>query len=246
MDEIMQGGVPQRPPVGGTGPIELLTRGFSRVREQYWLWVGVCFVAFLLAALVPFYILLGPAVIGVASMFRRQDRGLPLEFGQMFRGFDYFTQSLPAALLLMASTLLLAAVVYVPAMIVLFATMSANDGEPAAIAVVGIILAALFMMVASFVIQSGFTLSFPLVFDRDLAGMKAVREGWKAFLANKGTVLLYGLVAGVAVMIGALACYVGVIFVLPIVAGGHWELYRSLYPELATRDEHGEWPGETV
>ena len=69
------------------------------VKDQYWLFVGMCLVAMLIGSVVPFGILLGPMMCGLYLTFFTKRRGQKVEFELLFKGFDYFGQSLIATLI---------------------------------------------------------------------------------------------------------------------------------------------------
>ena len=46
-------------------PMECLREGFDLVKDRYWLFVGICFVAILVGSAVPLGILMGPMMCGL-------------------------------------------------------------------------------------------------------------------------------------------------------------------------------------
>src|SRR5260221_850622 len=58
-------------------------------------------------------------MVGIYMCFFRRMRGEPVDFGLLFKGFDYFAQSLIAALIQMIPMV----IVMVPAYIIMFALM---------------------------------------------------------------------------------------------------------------------------
>ena len=84
---------------GVVKPVECLKAGLELVRSQYWLFVGIVAVGMIIASLVPLGILMGPMMCGIYLALFKQRRDQPVEFGDVFKGFDYFGDSLIAALL---------------------------------------------------------------------------------------------------------------------------------------------------
>ena len=74
------------------------------------------------------------------------------------------------------------------------------------------------LIIAAFVICISvlFTFAYPLIVDRKLTGMDAVKLSVKAGLANFWRILGLLLLNGVVGLAGALLCYVGVFLVLPV------------------------------
>ena len=79
-------------------PVECLKEGWALIKDQYWLFLGIVFVGVFIASAVPL-VLIGPMMVGIYLCFFRKMRGEPVEFGTLFKGFDYFAQSLIAALI---------------------------------------------------------------------------------------------------------------------------------------------------
>ena len=55
------------------------------MKDQYWLFVGMCFIGVLIGGAVPLGILLGPMMCGLYLTFFKTRRGEPIEFGTMFQ-----------------------------------------------------------------------------------------------------------------------------------------------------------------
>src|SRR6185503_20528178 len=87
-------------------PIECLSAGFALMRDRYWLLFGISAVGMLIGSVFPL-ILLGPMMCGVYLVLFEHIRGRPIQFGMLFKGFDYFVNSLIATLLFFVPMLLL-------------------------------------------------------------------------------------------------------------------------------------------
>jgi len=70
--------------------------------------------------------------------------------------------------------------------------------------------------------------SFPLLLDRNVGVAVAVRTSVKAVLANPLTMALWGLIVAASLVLGFLLAFVGLAFVLPILAHANWHLYRKV------------------
>ena len=119
---------------GVVQPVECLKAGFNLMRDQYWLFVGMCAVAMMIGSAVPLGILMGPMMCGLYLAFFRVRRGLPIEFGTLFKGFDYFGQSVVAALLHVIPITAVVIAAYIFLYVGMFAAMIAASaaGENAA------------------------------------------------------------------------------------------------------------------
>ena len=78
------------------------------------------------------------------------------------------------------------------------------------------------------VVLSTSVVSFPLLLDRNVGVAVAVRTSVKAVLANPLTMALWGLIVAASLLLGFLLAFVGLAFVLPILAHANWHLYRKV------------------
>lgn len=214
-------------------PMECLRLGWELIQGQYWLFVGMTFVGFLIGSAVPMGILMGPMMCGIYLAFFKRRRGEPIEFGLLFKGFDYFGNSVVAALL---HALPIFAVV-VPAYIVfylgMFVSLAALGNEPSGAGVLGVFfMFAVFIFVVMAVIivlTIGFTFSYPLIVDRKMAGFDSVKVSFKAAMANFWGLLAMVLLCGLLNFLGVMFCYVGVILTLPITYAAVAAAYEQVF-----------------
>jgi len=78
------------------------------------------------------------------------------------------------------------------------------------------------------VVLSISVVSFPLLLDRNLGVAVAVRTSVKTVLANPLTMTLWGLIVAVSLVLGFLFAFLGLAFMLPILAHANWHLYRMV------------------
>ncbi|MDQ3220710.1 MAG: hypothetical protein M3Q26_08190, partial [Acidobacteriota bacterium] len=72
--------------------------------------------------------------------------------------------------------------------------------------------------------------SFPLIVDRSLSGIQAMKTSAKAVWNNLSGVIGLIMVNFVLTLIGYLALCVGVYFVIPIILAGNAVAYRKVFP----------------
>jgi uncharacterized membrane protein len=214
-------------------PVECFKAGWALAKSQYWLLFGISAVGILIASVVPLGILMGPMMCGIYLAYFQLLRGQPIEFGTLFKGFDYFGQSLIATLIHVLPIL----VVFVPAYIIFYASLilliqtQGNNPDPAVmmgfLGVTGVfwLLLIIFIMVVSIL----FTFAYPLIVDRGLTGIDAVKLSVRAALGNFWRLLGLFLLNGLLGLIGVLFCYVGVLFVLPISFGALAVVYERVF-----------------
>jgi uncharacterized membrane protein len=214
-------------------PIECLKAGLELVRSQYWLFVGILAVGMIIGSVVPLGILMGPMMCGIYLTLFKQRRGQRVEFGDLFKGFDYFGDSLIAALLHMLPAFAIVIPTYIIFYISLFAMMGASGGQPDAGVVLGFFVfwaIILFVMIVILILISlAFTFAYPLIVERRLAGFDAVKLSIKAALANFWGLLGLMLLTALLGFAGALLCYVGAFLVLPISFGALAMAYEQVF-----------------
>src|SRR6185503_2782728 len=81
---------------GAIAPVECLKEGWATIKDRYWLFLGISFVTMLIGGAVP-VVLVGPMMCGLYLCLFAKMRGEPVEFGMLFKGFDYFMPGLIAA-----------------------------------------------------------------------------------------------------------------------------------------------------
>ena len=201
-------------------PMECIKAGWNLIRNQYWLFVGMTAVGVMIGSVVPLGLLMGPMMCGLYLALLQTRRGHPIEFGILFKGFDYFGDSVIATLLHMIPIV----VVFVPSYILfyvgLFVMMGQQGGEPNSAALLGFFgffaVFWLVMMVILIVVSVIFTFAYPLIVDRRLSGIEAVKLSIKAALANFWRLLGLLLLTGLLSFVGVLCCYIGVFFAMPV------------------------------
>ena len=218
-------------------PVECVKEGWALIKDQYWLFLGIIFVGVFVGGAVPI-VLIGPMMVGIYICVFRKMRGEPVEFGTLFKGFDYFAQSLIAALLQMIPMV----VVMVPAYIIMFVLMMTSmprggrmdpdESSRFVFTFLGFELVfVVVIMTVAIIVTIFFLFAFPLIADRNLSGVEAVKLSIKAARANFGGVLGLILVNVGLGILGVLCCYVGAFFVAPISLTSYAVAYRRVFPE---------------
>ena len=226
---------------GVIAPVECFKEGWALIKDQYWLFLGIVIVGMLLGGVVPI-VLLGPMMVGIYLCFFRRMRGEPVEFGNLFKGFDYFAQGLIAALIQVIPIV----VVMIPMYIIWFAfimtsmprageRMGQAEAQAFVFTFLGFELVFLVIIIAVGILTNIFFLfSFPLIADRNLSGVDAVKLSIKAGKANFGGILLLLLMNAGLGLLGVLACYVGVFFFMPVSLAATAVAYRRVFPEITS------------
>lgn len=201
-------------------PVECIKAGWNLIKDQYWLFVGMTVVGVLIGSVVPLGILMGPMMCGIYLALFKTRRGQPIEFGVLFKGFDYFGDAVIATLLHMIPIIVVIVPTYIIFYVGMFALIGTSGGEPNGGAMLGFFgfmaLVWLVIMVLLIVLSVVFTFAYPLIVDRRMSGLNAVKLSVKAGLANFWRLLGMLLLTGLLSFCGLLLCYVGIFFVMPI------------------------------
>ena len=202
-------------------PMECIKGGWNLISNQYWLILGMCIIAWMIGSAVPLGILMGPMMCGLYLTFFAMRRGEPIEFGLMFKGFEYFGQSVIATLLHIVPVM----AILVPAYIIFYVVFLLGAVAMAGSESEGLAALAMFAMIGLFwlvviviimFISIGFMFVYPLIVDRGLQGIDAVKLSFRAAMANFWGLLGMLFLNFLLSLAGLLLCIVGVYFVIPI------------------------------
>lgn len=222
-------------------PVECVKAGWALIKDQYWLFVGICVVGILIGSAVPLGILMGPMMCGMYLTFFKKRRGEPIEFGTLFKGFDFFGPSVVATLIHVVPILVIVIPAYFVFYIGIILSIATQDpNNPSPVAALGMFIMfsifILVMMIVVTVISVGFMFSYPLIADRKLAGLDAVKLSFRAAMANFWRLLGMALLTTFMSIGGVLLCYIGVFLVFPISYAAIAVAYEQVFG-LAGRDE---------
>jgi hypothetical protein len=223
---------------GAVAPFEVFGEALRLVSGQYWLLVGITVFAILLGAMAPMGVLLGPMYCGLYGCYRDKWQGRVVKFETLFKGgFDSvtFLQSFLATLLMMAAGL----TIFLPLLVIgvaaiVFAAALGNSRSGSPNGAVALLMGAgggavLLWLAATMILGALFSFTYPLIMDRRLPALDAVKLSARAAWANFGGLLglaFIGLVAGV---LGLCALYVGAFLVAPFTFGAHAVAYERVF-----------------
>ena len=232
---------------GVISPMECIQEGWALIKDEYWLFFGISIVGMLIGGAFAI-VLMGPMMVGIFLCLQQRQRHLPVEFGTLFKGFELFVQGLVVTVLKMIPVLVL----LIPYYIFIFAMMmtmksrqinSPEDANAVVATMFGFeMIFVVIMIVVSMVIELFFMLAYPLVADRRLSGLEAVKLSFRASKANFGGILGLMLLNGLFGLLGVLCCIVGVYFYLPVAFASHAVAYRRIFPDIGTIGTNSPFP----
>ncbi|MGH9871825.1 MAG: hypothetical protein ACRD9S_05075 [Pyrinomonadaceae bacterium] len=215
-------------------PVECIKAGWDLIRSQYWLFVGMTLVGIIIGSLVPLGILMGPMMCGIYLAVFKTRRGQPIEFSTLFKGFDYFGDAVIATLLHMIPIMLVIVPTYFLYIVGMFGMMATSrNGEPDPVALLSFFaifgVVWLVIMLVLIVLSVVFTFAYPLIVDRRLKGLDAVKLSIRAGFANFWRLLGMLVLTGLLTFVGVLFCYVGAFLVMPISFGAIAAAYEQVF-----------------
>jgi uncharacterized membrane protein len=214
-------------------PVECIKGSWALIKDQYWLFVGMSAVGLIIGSAVPLGILTGPMMCGLYLAYFKLRRREPIEFGTLFKGFDYFGPSVVATLLHVIPILVIVVPAYLLFYLGFFVSIVAQGDQPNPAAMLGVFgmfaLFWIFVVLVIIFISVGFTFAYPLIVDRKLQGLDAVKWSFKAAIANFWRLLGMMLLNGLLGIVGIALCYVGVFLVFPITYGAIAIAYEQVF-----------------
>ena len=182
------------------------------------------------------FALIGPvAALGMYEISRRRERRLPVSWRDAFAVLQ--SKALPH-IIQMALVLL---VVFMLWMVVARSTYTAlfdpdsmgslSEMTYQMVSASGLILIVLgnFMgLLFAILTLSISVVSFPMILDRNVDVPTAIRTSLAVMARNPLTMLLWGLIVAVSLLIGGLLLLVGLAVAIPVLGHATWHLYRRL------------------
>jgi uncharacterized membrane protein len=92
----------------------------------------------------------------------------------------------------------------------------------------GTLFGLMFCIVPGLILGLGWSLAVPLVVDRDLSAIDALKESWRITTGQKMNLFVFGLLAFVISLGGLMACCIGVFPAAAVIALGQIFIYERL------------------
>lgn len=221
---------------GVVAPVECLKEGWELVKGRYWLFLGICAVGMMIGMAFSI-VLMGPMMCGIFLCFFQHMRGEEVSFEGLFKGFDYFGQSVIATLIQVIPVMIIILPTYfimVVAGLGVASSGSSREAEEtmAFMFTMGILVVFLVCMLLGIILGIFFMFTFPLIVDRKLSGVDAIKTSIKAARANFGGIVGLVLLNTLLGIGGMFVCYVGGFLVMPITLAAQAIAYRRVFPEM--------------
>lgn len=215
-------------------PVECMKEGWELIKDDYWLIFGITLVGMLIGGLIPLGIGIGAMFCGIYFVLFKKMNREKIEFGDLFKGFEYFLPGLIVTLVIIIPAVISMFFVYGSIFAMIFAA-TASGGEPdeALIwALFGtIMIEAIVVSLLMSCLHALVMFAYPLIIDKKLNGFDAFKLSAKAVWANLSGVVGIILVEFAMGFVGYLALGFGLYFVLPIMFAGVLVAYRKVFPD---------------
>jgi hypothetical protein len=228
---------------GVINPVECVKEGFELIKKDYWLLFAVALVGGLIGGFT-MYILGGAMICGIFVSYLNAIDRKPVTFDDLWKGMNYFGPGLVVVLIVMVPVIIFYIFVYVSMFAAIIGGAQAGEaGLVGAFVVIGII--DLVFLIAMVCFHTLLMFSFPLLVDRNLGAIDAMKTSARAVWQNLGGVAGLVAVNFVLVFIGYLALCVGLYFVIPIMIAGNAVAYRRVFPSLEMRTNFNPPPPDS-
>lgn len=209
-------------------PVEVYKEAWEIMKDQFWLIFAITLVGMLIGSVVPI-VLVGPMMCGIYMCLLDKIDGRPLVFDRLFKGFNYFMPGLIVALVIMVPLIVFIIAIYLPMIGIAIAGSTMKEDQIIPF-IIGALLMEIVVAVVMVLFHSLIIFAFPLIVDRGLNGLEAVKLSAKAVWANRGGVAgLFGLGFVISIL-GYFALCVGVYLALPILVMAMAVAYRKVFP----------------
>ncbi len=211
-------------------PVECVKEGWALIKSDYWILFAILFVGAIIGSF-SLYILLGAMTCGIFYCYLQAIDGRQVSFDGLWKGFDFFKPGLIVMLFIIVP------MIFVHSPLIIATVVGPNLGEEE---LTGLLIGAFAVeFIFVFVMVCFHTLlmfSFPLIVDRKLGAIAAMKTSGRAVWRNLGGVTGLILANMGLMLLGYLALCIGIYFVIPVIIAGNVVAYRKVFPAPQNRD----------
>jgi uncharacterized membrane protein len=220
-----------------------VSSGWALIKNNYWMYLGITFVAYLIVSCIPIanFFLYGPIMVGVYYVLQREMRGEPVEFGMMFKGFEKFVPAMAAGIIQNIPAIIFQ--IFQLTFDIGRAVLSSRSGRggrdfgdpdlgPLAAITGAYIVVALAFMVFGIIWHIAFIFVMPLLAEHELGPIEAIKLSAAAAFSNVGGLILLLILEILIAIAGVVALCFGVFFVMPLLYAATAVAYRQVFPDM--------------
>jgi TonB family protein len=234
---------------GAVRPIQCLSGGWQLLKGVYGSFLGVVIVALLImmaGGCIPLAPLNAPIMCGIYLCLLARTYNQPFNTSTLFKGFQYFAQSFIASLFVTVPMFVLGLIFQfgMGGFQVALGNLKIDEKTPPeqvlplVIAMVGYVFGGvLVLMVVGMILNALMIFVYPLIVERNMNGLDAVKLGFRAVLGNFFGVLVLTILETLIILAGVMLFYVGALFVIPVIFAARIVAYRQVFPAPAQAPE---------
>jgi uncharacterized membrane protein len=236
---------------GAISPGDCIGQGWNLVTRNLGLYIGVSLVGFLLIVLVSCIpivnlFLISPLMGGLVYIALRDMNNEPIDFGMLFKGFEKFVPLMVVGIIQGIPGLIFTILRFTLDFANIFGRMRSprsgtGDFFQAAQPDINGVLAGLSVIII--VVSVGFILfsifwaiifffAIPLVLDRDMGPIDAIKLSARAALSNAGGIIVLLILGGLVNILGVIALCFGLLVSIPVTIVANTIAYRMVFPKL--------------
>lgn len=221
-----------------------IKRGYALFMKAPLLWVVllvICFAAAALLSVIPVAgealtsLLLPVVLAGIMTGCRAVEKDDELELAHLFSGFHKHTSQLVTlgGISLVAQLLIFGAMMLVGGSSLVGILMSGQppqDPQVIVDAMAGAGFAVLLGLVLFSILMMAMQFAPMLVYFNNVAPVEALKLSLRAFLANIGPMLLYGITLMILAVLASIPMMLGWLVLMPIIFTSLYASYRNIFP----------------
>ena len=221
-----------------------IKQGYALFMKAPLLWVAlivICFVAGALLSAIPVVgdilssLLMPAVVVGLMTGCRAVEKDEELEIAHLFNGFKQHTSQLVmlGGLSLVAQLLILGAMMAVGGATLVGILISGQPPEDPQVmmqAFAGAGFAILLGLILFCILIMAMQFAPMLVYFRNVAPVEALKLSLRAFLANLGPILVYGLILILLAVLATIPIMLGWLVLLPVIFTSLYASYNGIFP----------------
>jgi hypothetical protein len=229
---------------GAIDPTGCISQGWELIKKNYWMYVGIGFLTWILTACIPLVslFLVGPVLVGVYYTLLRDMRGEPVDFGMMFKGFDKFVPAMCVGLIQVVPSIIFQIIQWTFDLSKFFMVRGPGGGtyrggDPDFSGPMALFTGVYLVFVLGFVLFSiiwsiSFFFVMPLMAEHEIGPIDAIKLSASAAWSNVGGIILLSLLIGLILVASVFALCIGIFFALPLLYGSVAVAYRQVFPPL--------------
>ncbi|MFN2511297.1 MAG: hypothetical protein ABR568_07610 [Pyrinomonadaceae bacterium] len=220
---------------GAVKPFECLNQGWSLVKDQCFLFAGLCLIIIVLACCVPFAGLIwGAWMCGIFAALLGRMRGQSASFNDLSKGFQRFSPAFVVTLL--SGLFFLPVPIGIKLLEMRLDEIERNYPglEPmpdeVVLQTIGFISGLVLLYVIAFLITGViFAFAYQLVVDKNLSGWEATKLSARAARENLGGVIGLLLLELAISTLGIMMCCFGLVLVMPLTRASWATAYAKVF-----------------